>query len=349
MEIVLIDKFGVPEESKKFLQEVHKSATLLRTLPGFVEGFVYEKTDGESRQNVVTTAVWKDEEAFQNARKSSAEEFKKIGINPQEIMKSLKVESESAVYRRSPYGKAIGQQCPRSEEAMGSRQYATATTEVESGGLSKPLNALKLLVLGATGGTGLEIVRQALERGHSVTAFVRSPVRLRPFDDRISVKQGDLLNSAELEQALKGQDVVLSGFGPRLPVSNAEAHLLEQFAVALTNAMLGAGVRRVIVESVAFLFKNSVLPPAYLLGRLFFPRTVADAFAMEQVFAKSDLDWTMVRPPELTDEPYTGKYRVRNGHLPHFGLKISRADVADFMIKVIDDRSSIQKVIGISN
>ena len=104
MEIVLIDKFVVPEESKsKFLQEVHKSAALLRTLPGFVEGFVYEKTDGESRQNIVTTAVWKDEEAFENARKSAAEEFKKIGFNPPAIMKDLRVEMERAVYRRTPY------------------------------------------------------------------------------------------------------------------------------------------------------------------------------------------------------------------------------------------------------
>ena len=92
--------------------------------------------------------------------------------------------------------------------------------------------------------------------------------------------------------------------------------------------MSRARVRRVIVKSVAFLFKNSVLPPTYLLGRLFFSRVVADASAMEQVFAASDLDWTMVRPPELTDKPYTGKYRVRQGHLPRFGLKISRADVA---------------------
>ena len=72
MEIVLIDKFIVPEESKeRFLEEVHKSATFLRILLGFVEGFVYEKTDGESRRNVVTTAVWQDEEAFQNAKKSA--------------------------------------------------------------------------------------------------------------------------------------------------------------------------------------------------------------------------------------------------------------------------------------
>ena len=104
MEIVLIDKFIVPEESKsKFLEEVHKSAGFLRTLPGFVEGFVYEKTNGDSRNNVVTTAVWRDEEAFQNAKKSAAEGFKKIDFNPPEIMKALKVEIERAVYSRSPY------------------------------------------------------------------------------------------------------------------------------------------------------------------------------------------------------------------------------------------------------
>jgi heme-degrading monooxygenase HmoA len=104
LEIVLIDTFIVPEESKaRFLEEVHKSATFLRTLPGFVEGYVYEKADGENHHNVVTTAVWKDEEAFQNAKKSAAEGFKKIGFDPPEIMKNLKVQIERAVYRRSPY------------------------------------------------------------------------------------------------------------------------------------------------------------------------------------------------------------------------------------------------------
>ena len=68
-----------------------------------MEGFVYENTDVTSRQNVVTTAVWKDEEAFQNAKRSAAEGFKKIGFDPPEIMKNLKVEIERGIYRRSPY------------------------------------------------------------------------------------------------------------------------------------------------------------------------------------------------------------------------------------------------------
>lgn len=205
-----------------------------------------------------------------------------------------------------------------------------------------------MLVLGATGGTGMEIVRQALQRGHSVTAFVRSPERLQSFTGRISVKQGNLLNLTELAQVVEGHDAVLSGFGPRLPVSKADENLLRQFGGALTSAMPLAAVRRVIVESVAFLFKDSIIPPAYLLGRLLFPAVVADASAMEQLFQESGLAWTIVRPPELTDRPYTGKYRVREGHLPGFGFKISRADVADYMIKAAENRSSVCKIVGIA-
>jgi putative NADH-flavin reductase len=227
------------------------------------------------------------------------------------------------------------------------RQYID--TELVSPLRRSTQRSMKLLVLGATGGTGLEIVRQAIEHGHSVTAFVRSPERLKPFQDRVTVRQGDLLSSAELERAIIGHEAVLSGFGPRVPVSKADRNLLQRFAVALTAAMPHTEVRRVIVESVGFLFKDSIVPPAYLLGRLFFPDTVRDASAMEQVFAASGLAWTIVRPPQLTDKPYTGKYRVREGRLPNFGFKISRADVADFMLKAVENRSSIGKVVGICN
>jgi putative NADH-flavin reductase len=182
-----------------------------------------------------------------------------------------------------------------------------------------------------------------------VTAFVRTPERLSPFADRIKIVEGDLLTGAELGRAIEGHDAVLSGFGRRLPLSKTDADLLQRFAAALTSAMLHTTVRRLVIVSTAFLFKDSIIPPAYLVGRLFFPSIVADASNMENIVAKSELDWTIVRPPQLTDKPYTGKYRVREGHLPRFGFNISRADVADFMIKTAQDHVSSRKVVGVSN
>jgi putative NADH-flavin reductase len=208
---------------------------------------------------------------------------------------------------------------------------------------------MKLVVLGATGGIGLEIVRQALEHGHSVTAFVRSAERLEPFQSRITVIQGDVLSSAELKRTVEGHDAVLSGFGPRLPLSKEDADLLRTFAVSVTTALQHADVRRVVVVSTAFLFKDAIVPPAYLFGRLFFPGIVSDASAMERVFQESALDWTIVRPPQLTDKAGSGKYRIREGHLPRFGFKISRANVADCLIKTLDDRTSVKKILGTSN
>ena len=208
---------------------------------------------------------------------------------------------------------------------------------------------MKLIVLGATGGIGVEIVRQAIERGHSVTAFVRSPERLEGFQGRIAIKQGDPLNSSQLERAIEGHDAVLSGFGPRVPVAKTDAKLLRDFADALTRAMKQTTVKRVVVVSTAFLFRDSIIPPTYLFGRLFFPAIVIDAEGMERTVRASELDWTIVRPPQLTDKPYTGNYRVREEHLPRFGFKISRADVADCLINALDDRTSVKKILGVSN
>ena len=207
---------------------------------------------------------------------------------------------------------------------------------------------MKLIVLGATGGTGQEIVCKAVERGHSVTAFVRSPERLKPFRDRINIRQGNLLDAEQLAGAIRGHDAILSGFGPRLPAAKSDADLMYRFSLALTDAMIRAAVRRVIIESSAFLFKDSIVPPTYLVGRLFFSGVVADLSAMERLIQASDLDWTLVRPPRLTDAPYTGRYRLRVGHLPGFGFSIPRADVAECMIKTVEDPTSIRRILGVS-
>jgi heme-degrading monooxygenase HmoA len=104
MEIVLIDTFIVPEESKaEFLEGARTVQSFIKTLPGFVEGFLYEKKDGTSAHNFLTTAVWRNEEAFENARQSVAIEFRKQGFNPQETRQRLKIESTRSTYERVPY------------------------------------------------------------------------------------------------------------------------------------------------------------------------------------------------------------------------------------------------------
>jgi heme-degrading monooxygenase HmoA len=104
MEKVLIDKFIVPEESKaEFIEAAHRAERFIRTLPGFVEGFFYEKKDGESRYNFLTTAVWENEQAFENAKKAGTIEYEKQGYDPQETRKRLKIESVRSIYERSSY------------------------------------------------------------------------------------------------------------------------------------------------------------------------------------------------------------------------------------------------------
>jgi heme-degrading monooxygenase HmoA len=104
MEIILIDEFTVPEESKaEFLEGARKVQSFIKTLPGFIEGVLYEKKDGDSRHNFLTTAVWGNEEAFENAKRAVAIEHQKQGFNPQETRQRLNIESVRSTYARSPY------------------------------------------------------------------------------------------------------------------------------------------------------------------------------------------------------------------------------------------------------
>jgi heme-degrading monooxygenase HmoA len=104
METILIDTFRVPQTSRTaFLDRTRKIQGFIRTLPGFVEGYFYEKTDGDGRTDFLTTAVWESEEAFENAKKAVAVEYRSAGADPGEVLKTLGIETERAIFRRSPY------------------------------------------------------------------------------------------------------------------------------------------------------------------------------------------------------------------------------------------------------
>ena len=152
---------------------------------------------------------------------------------------------------------------------------------------------MRVLILGATCGTGVEIVRQTIARGHSVTAFVRSPEKLSGFAGLITVKQGNPLDSSALRTVAVEHDAVLSAFGPRVPIVPSDQHLLRDFAVALSKGLREAGVKRVILESAAFLVQGCSDAAGLSSGKVSFP------------------EWTLLRPPKLTDGEHTGRYRVR--------------------------------------
>ena len=104
MRTVLIDTFIVPGESRSaFVERARSVQGFIKTLPGFVEGFLYERTAGDGRTNFITTAVWESEELFEDAKNAVAEEFQRSGFNPKESLKALGIESERAVYLRTPY------------------------------------------------------------------------------------------------------------------------------------------------------------------------------------------------------------------------------------------------------
>jgi putative NADH-flavin reductase len=202
---------------------------------------------------------------------------------------------------------------------------------------------MRVLVLGATGGIGKFLLEFATARGHEVTAFVRSPQKIALKSERLRVVSGDLLHADQLAQVLLGQDVVLSAFGPatlRRVITRGE------FGTALATAMERSGVRRAVVVSSGLLFEEQNAIGKLLRGTLF-RNLLPDMSAMEATLEKDALEWTIVRPPRLTNGPLTKSYSSADGRLPK-GMTVSRACVADFMVKEAERPAHVRQIVGLS-
>ncbi|HWP36245.1 MAG TPA: SDR family oxidoreductase [Gemmatimonadales bacterium] len=211
------------------------------------------------------------------------------------------------------------------------------------------MSGKKILVLGATGGTGQQVVLQGLEQGHEVTAFVRSPERLTAKSDRLRVLRGDVTQDADaLTAAVRGQDTVISALG--VGTSFKPGALIARSVPLIVRTMESAGVRRLIFTSaygVGETWQDLPLLPR-IFGRTLLRHVYADKEAGERELRRSGLDWTLVHPVTLTDGPRTGRYRVGE-RLKLSGVpRISRADVADFLLKQIDDRTYVRKSVLVS-
>ena len=202
---------------------------------------------------------------------------------------------------------------------------------------------MRVLVLGATGGIGKFLLEFATAHGHEVTAFVRSPQKIALKNERLRVVPGDLLHAEQLAQVLLGQDVVLSAFGP---ATLRRVTTRGEFGTALATAMGRSGVRRAVVVSSGLLFEEQHAIGKLLRGTLF-RNLLPDMTAMEATLEKDGLEWTIVRPPRLTNGPLTKSYSVADGRLPK-GMTVSRACVADFMIKEAEQPAHVRQIVGLS-
>jgi putative NADH-flavin reductase len=195
---------------------------------------------------------------------------------------------------------------------------------------------MNLLVFGATGGTGREVVEQSLSAGHHVTAVVRNPSKISLRHSRLNIVPGDVLEPDTFGPAMAGQEAVVSAIGAtdRSPTNI--------FSVGLLNilmAMRQANVSRLICVSASGLDPGPLLQKLMVKPLLwaFFKEAYTDMRRMEIIVRASPVAWTIIRPPRLTDGPRTGKYDVAIQKPLRHGWQISRADLADYIVRCLNE------------
>lgn len=205
---------------------------------------------------------------------------------------------------------------------------------------------MNLVIFGASGGTGRELVRQALAQGHHVTAFVRNP-RSLTSQGPVHVVVGDSTDAQPVANAIIGQDAVLSALGAR---SLGDRTLLPESMKQILPAMKLNGVRRLIVLGAAGVGpgagKNLSAPARLmmkLVGSTILKNPFASQRAMQELIRRSDREWTIVQPPKLLNTEGRGIWRVNADALPPGAVRIARADVAAFMLAQLSSTEWVRK------
>jgi putative NADH-flavin reductase len=209
---------------------------------------------------------------------------------------------------------------------------------------------MKLTIFGATGGTGQELVKQALAAGHEVTAYARSPQKLNIQDPQLRVVQGEMDQPDQIRKAIAGADAVLSGLGP---TNNRPGRPLTHGIQHIITGMQEAEVTRLIIATGAGVADPQDKPQlieklfAFLL-RLFARNVLADSQGMVAAVRRSDLEWTLARAPRLNDKPGGGELKVGYaGKGP--GTQLARKDFARFMLAQLTDETWVRKAPMLSN
>ena len=209
---------------------------------------------------------------------------------------------------------------------------------------------MRIVIVGSTGGTGRELVRQALARGHHVTAFARRPADLQIEHENLSISKGDVLDAGSLESALRGQDAVVCALGHKRWF--VPTRILSDGTANLVNAMAALGVKRLVCETSLGVGDSAGKMGLYytlFVIPFILPFYYRDKRRQESVIRASASEWTIVRPGSLNNGAERGVYRCA----PNVGsflwtVRISRADVAAFMLNQLTDDTFLRASPGLA-
>ncbi|MGW1681729.1 NAD(P)-dependent oxidoreductase [Saccharopolyspora sp. NPDC002376] len=210
---------------------------------------------------------------------------------------------------------------------------------------------MRITIFGATGGTGKQLIEQACAAGYQVTAVVRDPAKVTFKHPELTVVRADVMDPADIRPHIAGRDAVISAIGssnvkgPTTVQTDSTASILKALDEAEVRRFLVVSNSGMITEGDGALTKHLVKP---ILWR-FLKHPWTDMGHMEEVVRASGADWTILRPPMLTKGPRTGRYRTAVDRTVRGGNKVSRADLADCILRNLADNTSIRTAIAIAN
>ena len=203
---------------------------------------------------------------------------------------------------------------------------------------------MRILIFGASGATGHELTRQALSQGHVVTAFVRTPSKLKMQHENLNVVQGNVADFKIVDNAIRGHDAVLSALGASSPFKYD--HAVVEGLSNIVNAMEAHGVGRLVYMS--FVGVKESRDTAGFVIKYIAPKLLSTEIKGHEVRERRirdcALEWTIVRPPTLTNGKHTAQFRINEGiKTQGFTVTISRADVADCMLRQVTSQTFLRK------
>lgn len=205
---------------------------------------------------------------------------------------------------------------------------------------------MKIALIGATGGTGVAFMEMALEAGHELTCIARTPSKITTEHERLTVVKGDVFDADSLVPGLTGQDILVGAFGvaagprnmvkPTTLYTDGIRNVLAAMKQAELKRLLMISSSGILHDPNAAWFWNRILRP--LSWKMY-----ADMLQMEVFICETDLDWTIVKPPQLTDKPETNDLRIAIDAVPPGTHQVTRADLARFMLKEVEEAAHVRQ------